>query len=72
MVPDGSLADCRKALGLPTGLLSVKGFPVDDVHLQRLKFVQQLFELEEASPVLQRQRMEMDFIRLIEEEQQEN
>jgi hypothetical protein len=65
MVQDGSLADCRQALASPTGLLTLEGFPVDDLHLERLKFVQQLFELEEASPVLHRQRMEVDFIRLI-------
>jgi len=40
--------------------------------LQLVEFVQQLFELEEVSPVLHRQRMEVDFIRLIEEKQQEN
>ena len=46
--------------------------PADDLYLEKLEFVQQLFELEEASPVLHRQRMEVDFIRLIEEKQQEN
>jgi hypothetical protein len=35
-------------------------------------YFKQLFELEDVSPVLQRQRMEVDFIRLIEEKQQEN
>ncbi len=40
--------------------------------LERLEFVQQLFELEEASPVLHRQRMEVEFIRLIEEKEQQN
>jgi hypothetical protein len=71
MVQDGSLADCRQALASPTGLLTLEGFPVDDLHLERLKFVQQLFELEEASPVLHRQRTEVEFIRPIEERQQE-
>jgi hypothetical protein len=60
------------SLGLPTGLLSLKGFSVDDLHLERLKFVQQLFELEEAFPFLYRQRIEVNFIRLIEQRQQEN
>jgi hypothetical protein len=32
----------------------------------------QLFELEEVSPVLHGQRIEVNFIRLIEEKQQEN
>jgi hypothetical protein len=32
----------------------------------------QLFELEEVSPVLHGQRREVDFIRMIEEKQQEN
>jgi hypothetical protein len=52
--------------------LSIEGSPGGDLYLERLAFVQQLFELEEASPVLHRQRMEVDFIRLIEEKQQEN
>ena len=38
--------------------------PAGDLFLERLEFVQQLFELEETSPVLHRQRMEVDFIRL--------
>jgi len=42
------------------------------LYLERLEFVQQLCELEEVSPVLHPQRMEVDFIRLIEEKQQEN
>ena len=42
------------------------------MYLERLEFVQQLFELEDISPVLPRQHMEVDFIRLIEEKQQEN
>jgi hypothetical protein len=46
--------------------------PAGDLYLERLEFVQQLFELEAVSPVLHRQRMEVDFIRLIEEKQQEN
>jgi hypothetical protein len=46
--------------------------PAGDLYLERLEFVQELFELEEISPVLHRQRMEVDFIRLIEEKQQEN
>jgi hypothetical protein len=40
--------------------------------LERLEFVQQLFKLEETSPTLHRQRMEVDFIRLIEEKEQQN
>jgi len=52
--------------------LSIEGSPAGDLYLERLAFVQQLFELEEASPVLDRQRMEVDFKRLIEEKQQEN
>jgi hypothetical protein len=46
--------------------------PAGHLYLERLEFVQQLFELEEVTPVLHRQRMEVDFIRLIEEKQQEN
>jgi hypothetical protein len=46
--------------------------PLEDLHLERLEFIQQLFELEEASPILHRQRLEVDFIRPIEEKQQEN
>ena len=46
--------------------------PACDLYVQRIEFVQQLFELEEVSPVLHRHRMEVDFIRLIEEKQQEN
>jgi hypothetical protein len=46
--------------------------PAGDLYMERLDFVQQLFELEDVSPVLHRQRMEIDFIRLIEEKQQEN
>ena len=46
--------------------------PAGDLYLERLEFVQQLFKLEEISPVLLRQRIEVDFIRLIEEKQQEN
>ena len=46
--------------------------PAGDLYLERLEFVQQLCELEEVSPVLHPQRMEVDFIRLIEEKQQEN
>jgi len=46
--------------------------PPGDLYLQLVEFVQQLFELEETSPILHRQRMEVDFIRLIEEKQQEN
>ena len=45
---------------------------MDDLRLERLKFVQQLFELEEAFPFLYRQRIEVNFIRLIEQRQQEN
>ena len=40
--------------------------------MERPEFVQQLIDPDEASPVLHRQRMEVDFIRLIEEKQQEN
>jgi hypothetical protein len=43
--------------------------PAGDLYMERLEFVQQLFELEDASPVQHRQRMEVDFIRLIEEKQ---
>jgi hypothetical protein len=46
--------------------------PAVDLYLERMEFVQQLFELEDIAPVLHRQRMEVDFIRLIEEKQQEN
>jgi hypothetical protein len=46
--------------------------PAVDLYLERMEFVQQLFELEDISPVLHRQRMEVDFIRLIEEKQQAN
>ena len=46
--------------------------PAGDLYLERLEFVQQLFELEDVSPVLHRQRMEVDFIRRIEEKHQEN
>ena len=52
--------------------LNLEESPAGDLYLERLEFVHQLFELEDASPVLQRQRMEVDFIRLIEEKQQEN
>jgi hypothetical protein len=38
--------------------------PAGDLYLERLEFVQESFKLEEVSPVLQRQRMEVDFIRL--------
>ena len=40
-------------------------YPVGDFCLERLEFVQQLFELEDISSALHRQRMEVDFIRLI-------
>jgi len=46
--------------------------PAGDLYLERMEFVQQLFELEIVSPVLHRQRMDVDFIRFIEEKQQEN
>ena len=46
--------------------------PAGDLYWERIEFVQQLFELEDVSPVLHRQRMEVDFIRMIEEKQQEN
>ena len=36
--------------------------PAGDLYLERLEFVQHLFELEEASSALHRQRMEVDFI----------
>ena len=36
--------------------------PADDLYLEKLEFAQKLFELEEVSPVLHRQRMEVDFI----------
>ena len=52
--------------------LNLEESPAGDLYLERLEFVQQLFELEEISPVLHRLRMEVDFIRLIEEKQQEN
>ena len=40
--------------------------------MERPEFVQQLIEQDDASPVLHRQRMEEDFIRLIEKRQQED
>jgi hypothetical protein len=46
--------------------------PAGDLYLERIEIVQQLFELEDISPVLYCQRMEVDFIRLIEEKQQQN
>jgi len=66
MVQDGSLADSRQALASPAGVLNLKGFPAGDLYLERLEIVQQLFELEEVSPFLYRQRIEVNFIRLIE------
>ena len=54
------------------GPLSLEGSRAVALYLERVEFVQQLFELEEISPALHRQRMEVDFIRLIEEKQQEN
>ena len=54
------------------GPLSLEGSRAVDLYLERVEFVQQLFELEDASPVLRRQRMEVDFIRLIEEKWEEN
>jgi hypothetical protein len=54
------------------GPTSPKGPPAGDLYLEKLEFFQQLFELEETSPVLHRQRMEVDFIRLIEEKREEN
>jgi hypothetical protein len=67
----------RRPRALPVGLHRIfqdsgNAIPADDLYLGRLEFVQQLFELEEISPVLHCQRMEVDFIRLIEEKQQEN
>jgi hypothetical protein len=45
--------------------------PPGDLYLEGIEFVQQLFELGDDSTVLHRQRMEVDFIRLIEEKLQE-
>jgi len=47
------------------------GFPFCKKEMYFSHF-KQLFELEDISPVLHRQRMEVDSIRLIEEKQQEN
>jgi len=52
--------------------LSLEGSRAFDLYLERVEFVQKLFELEDISPVLHRQRMQVDFVRLIEEKQQEN
>ena len=46
--------------------------PAGDLYLERIEFVQQLFDLEENSAVEHRQRMEVDFIRIIEEKLQED
>ena len=54
------------------GPLSLEGSRAFDLYLERVEFVQKLFELEDISPVLHRQRMQVDFVRLIEEKQQEN
>jgi hypothetical protein len=45
--------------------------PPDDLYLEKIDFIQQLFELADPSTVDHRQRMEVDFIRIIEEKQQE-
>ena len=46
--------------------------PAGDLYLERIEFVQQLFELENIAPVLHRQHMEVDSIRIIEEKLQED
>jgi hypothetical protein len=70
---------CTFELGKPSvsnicGIFQDSGITIlgGDLYLERIEFVQQLFELEDISPALHRQRMEIDFIRLIEEKQQEN
>ena len=45
--------------------------PPGDLYLEKIDFIQQLFELADPSTVDYRQRMEVDFIRIIEEKQQE-
>jgi len=45
--------------------------PPGDLYLEKIKFIQQLFELGEPSTVEHHQHMEVDFIRIIEEKQQE-
>jgi hypothetical protein len=42
----------------------------EPLYLEWISFSQQLFELEEESPLVYRQRMEVDFIRIIEEKLQ--
>ena len=51
---------------------SVITIPAGDLYLERIEFVQQLFDLEQNSPVEHRQHMEVDFIRIIEEKLQED
>jgi hypothetical protein len=46
--------------------------PAGDLYLERIEFVQQLFDLEDNSAVEHRQRMEVDSIRIIEEKLQED
>ena len=45
--------------------------PAGDLYLEKIEFIQQLFELADPSTVVHRQHMEVDFIRIIEEKQQE-
>jgi len=45
--------------------------PPGDLYLEKIDFIQQLFELAGASTVGHRQHMEVDFIRIIEEKQEE-
>ena len=45
--------------------------PPGGLYLEKIEFIQQLFELGEPSTVGHHQHMEVDFIRIIEEKQQE-
>lgn len=45
--------------------------PSGDLYLEKIEFIQQLFELGEPSTVEHHQHMEVDFIRIIEEKQEE-
>jgi hypothetical protein len=51
---------------------SVITIPAGDLYLERIEFVQQLFDLEDNSAVEHRQHMEVDSIRIIEEKLQED
>jgi hypothetical protein len=45
--------------------------PPGGLYLEKIEFIQQLFELEDPSTVEHHQHMEVDFVQIIEEKQEE-